>query len=238
MPTLRFYFMISLLLVFAITVIHRGTSRRLRFFDPDHSHCGNSKVAHQWAIHALYGARTSERDYYTRLTISTSDELPRNKVALHKVLQPLAYLAKKTNRAIRINLSLLPGYISENLQPYSLVNAPALHNHGVDVVEMTYWNRASQLQNIKGSMVTKLVALNDTSLSALSEFQNDETIHEFLFSTQDLMDLPRDRLHLLLVGKNLEYDFLTSSWNQSFSCGQSKIKKKNPIPLLNDALTP
>jgi hypothetical protein len=237
MPHLRFYFLISLLFVFAVTVIQHGTSRRLRFFDPDHRQCGNSKVAHQWAIHALYGARTSERDYYTRLTISTSDELPRNKIALHNVLQPLAYIAKQTNRAIRINLSSLPGYISENLQPYSLVNAPVLHEHGIEVVEMAYWNRASQVQNIKGPLVTMLVTLNETSLSALSRFQDDEAIHEYLFSTQDLIDLPRDRLHFL-AGKSLGYDFLKSSWNQSLSCGQSKIKKENPIPLMNNALTP
>jgi hypothetical protein len=237
MTHLRYYFLTSLFFVFALTVIHHGTSRRLRFFDPDHGHCGNSKLAHQWAIHALYGARTSERDYYHRLTVSTSDELPRNKIALHKVLQPLAFFAKKTNRAIRINLSLLPGYISENLQPYSLVNAPVLHDHGVEVVEMAYWNRASQVQNIKGSMVTKLVALNETSLSALSQFQDEEGIHEFLFATNDLLNLPRDGLYHL-IGKNLGYDFLMSSWNQSLSCGKTIMKKKNPIPLINDPLTP
>jgi hypothetical protein len=237
MPQLRAYFFIALLLVCTIIVILHVTPRKLRFFDPDHRHCGNSRVAHQWAIHAVYGARSSERNYYNRLTVSTIEELPRNKFIVHKTLQTLAYIAQKTNRAIRINQSLLPGYNSENLQPYSLVNAPVLYDHGVDVVEMAYWNRASQVQNIRGSMVTKQVALCESPFSILSQFQNDDTVHEYLFSVKELIDLPQDRL-LHLVGENLGYDFVKNSWKQSLSCGQGEMKENNPIPQINDPLTP
>jgi hypothetical protein len=237
MPNFRRLFYITLGLASVVIVILHSNPRKLRFFDPDHRHCGKSKEAHQWAIHAVYGARMSERNYYDRLTISTSDELPRDKAELHKLLQPLAHVAQKTGRAIRVNQSLMKGYDSEHKQPYSLINAPALHEYGVEVVELAYWGRATQTQKIKGPIVSKTVPLHDDPIGTLTQLQNDETVHELLFSVQDLLQIPEDEL-LPLVGEKLGFDFRKQQWAQRLACGHEEIVDKNPIPMLNDPLLP
>ncbi|KAI2489221.1 hypothetical protein MHU86_25370 [Fragilaria crotonensis] len=239
MPRFRRLFFITLSLTTVVIVMLHVYPRNLRFFDPDHRHCGKSQVAHQWAIHAVYGARMSERGYYDRFTVSTSDELPRDKVQLHQILQTLAHVAQKTNRAIRINQSLIPGYVSEYLQPYSLINAPALHEYGVDVVEMGYWNRAVQAQKIKGQVVAKKVHLQQDPIGVLKQLQHntDESVHELVFSVDELLSVPSDEL-LPLVGESLGYDFQNQQWKQLLACGHDEIIDKNPIPMRNDALSP
>ena len=239
MPSFRRLFFITLSLTLVVTVMLHVYPRNLRFFDPDHRHCGTSKEAHQWAIHAVYGARMSERGYYDRLTVSTSNELPRDKVQLHQVLQTLAHVAQRTKRAIRINQSVLPGYLSEHLQPYSLINAPALHEYGVDVVEMGYWNRAVQAQKIKGPVVAKRVQLQPDPIAVLTPLQQgtDESVHELVFSVDELLAIPPDEL-LPLVGESLGYDFRRQQWKQLLSCGHDEIMDKHPIPSRNDPLTP
>jgi hypothetical protein len=135
-----------------VVIIQHANPRKLRLFDPDHRHCGKSPIAHQFAIHAVYGARMSESDYYTRLTVSTEGELPRNKAKIHTLFQTLvAHVAQKTGSVVRVNLGRLQGYDSEYLQPYSLINAPALHEYGVEVVEQGYWNRAITTQDLRKS---------------------------------------------------------------------------------------
>lgn len=241
MPNFRRLFFITLSLASITIVVLHIYPRNLRFFDPDHRHCGNSKEAHQWAIHALYGARRSERGYYDRLTVSTSNELPRNKVRLHKVLQTLAHVAQKTNRAIRINQSLLRGYDSEYLQPYSLINAPVLQDYGVNVVEMGYWNRAVQAQKIKGGILAKKINLRQDPIGVLKQLaqQHDDesSIHELVFDVDELVRIPDEGL-LPLVGEALGYNFRTQTWKQKFACGRDDIIDKPPIPILNDPLSP
>jgi hypothetical protein len=230
-------FFIALLLSLVIIVVVHTNPRRLRFFDPDHRHCGNSKEAHQWAIHAVYGARMAERGYYNRLTVSTSEELPRQKLKLHKVLQTLAHVAQKTGRAIRVNQSLIPGYVSEHMQPYSLVNAQMLHKYGIEVVEIGYWHRATQAQNVKGNIVAKHVNLQEDPIGVLTNLYQDEGVHELIFSVDELLNISDDDL-LRLVGGGLGFDFHRQQWKQPLVCGHEEIKDKNPIPILNDPLLP
>ena len=238
MPNFRRLFFITLSVASATILILHVYPRNLRFFDPDHRHCGKSKEAHQWAIHAVYGARMSEHGYYDRLTVSTSNELPRDKVRLHKALQTLAHVAQKTNRAIRINQSLLPGYDSEYLQPYSLINAPVLHDYGVSVVEMGYWHRAAQAQKIKGEIVAKRVHLNQDPIGGLTQaVHDDESIHELVFDVDELESIPDEDL-LPLVGDTLGFDFRNQKWKESLSCGHDEIIDKPPIPIRNDPLSP
>mmetsp|Transcript_19178 Transcript_19178/g.31833 ORF Transcript_19178/g.31833 Transcript_19178/m.31833 type:complete len:243 (+) Transcript_19178:56-784(+) len=242
MPNFRRLFVITIALSVVVVVILHGNPRKLRFFDPDHRHCGNSKIAHQWAIHAVYGARVSETDYYNRLTVSTEDELPRDKAELHKLLQTLAHVAQKTGRAVRINQRRMPGYDSEYLQPYSLINAPALHEYGVEVVEMGYWNRAVSVtyQNLRigNRFVAKKIDLHDVDpISVLTQLQNDENVHEYLFSVNELLAIPQDAL-LSLTGEGLGFDVQKQVWKQTLACGHEEIVDKAPIPLLNDPLLP
>lgn len=237
MPNLRRLFIIILAVSTVVIAILHGNPRKLRFFDPDHRHCGSSKIAHQFAVHSVYGARQSETDYYNRLTVSTEEELPRNKKQLHKLLQTLAYVAQTTGRVIRVNQSRLQGYDSEYLQPYSLINAPALHEYGVEVVEKGYWNRATTHQDLRkdSSFVAKKIHLHQNPIAVLMQLENDENVHEYLFALNDLLTIPEEAL-LPLVGEGLGYDTKMQTWKQTLSCGHEEIVDKEPIPLRNDAL--
>jgi hypothetical protein len=181
----------------------------------------------------------SESDYYTRLTVSTEGELPRNKAKIHLLLQTLAHVAQKTGRAVRINLGRLQGYDSEYMQPYSLINAPALHEYGVEVVEQGYWNRAVTAQDLRktNGAVKKRISLEGNPINVLTQLQNDKSVHEYLFSIDELLSIPQDEL-LPLVGEGLGFDVQTQKWKQALACGHEEIVDKDPIPLLNDALLP
>ena len=210
--------------------------RQLRFFDPDHRTCGSHleeqtndkrKLQHNFAAACMFGAK--ELEYYLQTTVTTDVELEPDKDDVNKILQALSYVAKQTNRAIRINMKLQRGYNHEHLQPYSLVNAVALDAVGVHVVEPGYWRRAKVAQKIMG--------VRDVTVQLLTwdEAINTETdVDEVVVSIDERLGLDEDEIGTL-VGPDGGYT--NGTWVQPFACMR---EHPNPIAIApqNDPLSP
>lgn len=72
------------------------------------------------------------------------------------------------------------------MQPYSLVNAQVLHKYGIEVVEIGYWNCATQeAQNVKGNIVAKPVPVQEDPIVVLTNLHQGESVHESVFNISD-----------------------------------------------------
>ena len=210
--------------------------RQLRFFDPDHRTCGSHleeqtndkrKLQHHFATACMFGAK--ELEYYLQTTVTTDVELEPDKDDINKILQALSYVAKQTNRAIRINMKLQRGYNHEHLQPYSLVNAVALDAVGVHVVEPGYWRRAKVAQKIMGvrDITVQLLTWDEAIIT-------ETDVDEVVVSVDELLGLDGDEIGTL-VGP--DGGFINGDWVQPFAC-----MKEHPSPIAiapqNDPLSP
>lgn len=134
-------------------------------------------------------------------------------------------------------MRLMKGYDSESLQPYSLVNAPALKELGIDLVEMGYWRRATQAQGIIAVTEHRL-DLGSGPIKALADFTNDASVHEYLVDIDEILKDTFDESALgLMMGTDMGYDTVGQHWSVPFACGHSDIIDKPPIPLQNDPLS-
>jgi hypothetical protein len=224
------------------TTHHQGHFRRqgrrnLRFFDPDHRTCGSlieehafdpRKLQHHFATACMFGAK--EREYYLQTTVTTDVELePNDKHRMNQILQALSHVAKKTKRAIRINMKIQRGYNHEHIQPYSLVNVVALDKIGVNVVEPGYWRRAVVAQKIQG--VRDLTTATLTWDQALLDSSDAD---EIILSLKEILDLD-NALVGTMVGPEGGYDH--GDWVQPFACMK---EHPNPVAIApqNDPLSP
>jgi len=218
------------------TRLSRG-SRQLRFFDPDHRTCvslkdeqdfDRRKLQHHFATACMFGAK--EREYYLQATVTTDVELEPDKYNINKILQALSLVAKKTNRAIRINMKLQRGYNNEHRQPYSLVNVVVLDTYGVHVVEPGYWMRAKVAQKLMG--VRDLVIQELTWDEAI--VTNTTGADEIVIRVDELLALDSNMIGEL-VGPDGGYT--DGKWVQPFAC-----MREHPHPIAiapkNDPLNP
>jgi len=194
--------------------------RELRFFDPDHRTCGRDdrdpdKIAHTFATRSLYGASTKDIDdgYYLRRTVSTLQPIPEDLDKVDKILKVLSYVARKTNRPIRVNKKVLTGYNSEAKQGYALVSANTLRTAGVEIVEDLYWARATQAQKVIRSVHE--VSLLNNPIQVLQSMGDDMTKLEYGFDIDQLLTIDLDAIGNL-VGETGGY--VSGQWTLRFNC--------------------
>ena len=230
---------LSLSLVIVIAVYQTTTSfqrtsghRQLRFLDPDHRTCGHAQITHLFALHQLYGAKQTEEGYYMRRTISTADPIPEDKGQINQIFRVLSYVARKTQRPIRVHKSIIAGYNSEHRQSYSLVHVENLKSIGVDVVEDGYWVRAKVAQEIH-KFENHTVSLESDPLQVLSNLKDDDDKLELVFNIDELLAIDLDELGKL-TGESGGYT--DGAWTIPFSC-MMKHPKPNAIPPANDPLS-
>jgi hypothetical protein len=207
-------------------------SRQLRFLDPDHRTCGNDPLQHLFALHQRYGAKKTEEGYYMRRTISTLQEIPEDKVQVTHVLRVLSYIARTTNRPIRIYKSMITGYNSEHRQAYSLVHAANLKAFGVDVVEKDYWTRAKGAQMIP-EVTNYTVNLGKDPLNALRNMKDDLEKVDLVFDIDQLLAIDTDVLGNMT---GTEGGYKDGNWTNNFAC-LLEHPKPNAIPPANDPLS-
>lgn len=238
---------IALMMVVGPTTIYflsskeEGSSivkRELRFFDPDHRTCGRDekdpdKLAHGFAIHSLYGAGLAEIEagYYQRRTISTLQPLPEDLEKIDKIFKVLSYVAKQTDRPIRVNKPTLFGYNSEPKQGYALVNVINLKAAGVDIVEEVYWARAVQAQKVARN-VHEVSLLEGDSMALLQSIQDDVDKLEYGFDIEQLLTIDLDVIGSL-VGEAGGY--VNGQWTTRFNCFYEH-DKPDAIRRANDKL--
>jgi hypothetical protein len=188
-------------------------------------------LAHLFAVHYLYGAKSTEEGYYERRTISTIQELPEDKDQVSHILKVLSYIARKTHRPIRINKPIISGYNSEHKQAYSLVHASNLKAVGVDVVENGFWNRATQTQKV--NKMDHPIGLGPGALGVLQALGDDVDKHEFLFDINQLL-----RIDVHAIGRLAGADggYKDGAWTTEFAC-MDEHPKPNAIPPANDPLS-
>jgi hypothetical protein len=205
--------------------------RQLRFFDPDHRTCGTDPLAHLFAVHFLYGAKSTEEDYYMRRTISTFEEIPEDKEKINHILQVLSCVSRLLNRPIRINKRVISGYNQEPRQAYALVHAANLKSVGVDIVESGYWIRAGVRQHtIK---TEHLIDLKEKALDVLSKLTDDEDKHEFVFEIEQLLAID---VHSLGNMIGVEGGYKDGAWTTAFACFPEH-PRPHAIPPANAALS-
>lgn len=206
--------------------------RQLRFLDPDHRTCGNAPITHLFALHQLYGAKQTEEGYYMRRTISTVDPIPEDKGQINHIFRVLSYVARKTQRPIRVHKSIIAGYNSEHRQSYSLVHVENLKSIGVDVVEDGYWVRAKVAQEII-NFTNHTVTLKSDPLKVLSQLKDEDDKLELLFDINEMLGINLDELGKM-TGETGGYT--DGVWTITFSC-MMKHPKPNAIPPANDPLS-
>ena len=175
----------------------------------------------------MFGAK--EREYYLQTTVTTDVELQPDKHKMNQILQALSHVAKKTKRAIRINMKLQRGYNHEHIQPYSLVNVVALDKIGVNVVEPGYWRRAIVAQKLMG-----VRELSTATLTWDQALLDTSDLDEIVLSLEELLHLDNAMIGTL-VGPEGGYDH--GDWVQPFACMK---EHPNPIAIApqNDPLSP
>lgn len=219
---------------------NHSQSRQLRFLDPDHRTCGNDRLAHLFAVHYLYGAKSTEEGYYMRRTISTLQEIPEDKEKINHILRVLSYISRKLDRPIRVNKARISGYNSEHKQGYSLVHAANLKSVGVDVVELNYWTRAVVAQktlktarNVTLSENSNVTLSENSLINILSNLSDEEDIHELLFDIDQIAAIDSDAVGNLT---GTEGGYQDGAWMTHFACFGDHPNPK-AIPPANDPLS-
>merc|ERR1711982_57346 len=195
--------------------------------------CSETQEAHDYAVACMYGLL--DEKHYLKNTTSTDSVLSyADKASIDKVLQTLVHVARKTGRAIRIKMPILPGYNSEHKQPYSLVDAAYLSDFGVSLVEPQFWTKA---HGPRGHLpVFKHIELGEDpigNLSKIDSWENDDA-DELVFSLDELLNIDSAVLGKLVGEKG---GFINNKWARSFLCeGDPAPDAHKVIPQKNDPM--